>query len=223
MLGDTVVGHEVRVTHVALVVGEVDGAELAADFVEGNGSLVKHLLVFVVMESRKSAIFSLQTQGVSRRLQVHDQHIEYIIFFQPQISGIIATGNRTCIVLVYFTWFLNNIRWLLRRLHMLRRVIGRIVFAARFSFIDVHYLMRVKNKLLAMFCIIQTYLGQIVILVVVFNRHYFLLHLEKGVHICVMVQNRIQNFVLFIKIWFKLFFDLIFQNISLMNIHTVHH
>jgi len=51
MLGDAVVGHEVGVAHVALVVGEVDGAELAADFVESYGSIVKHLLIFVVVES----------------------------------------------------------------------------------------------------------------------------------------------------------------------------
>lgn len=49
MLCDAVVGHEVRVLHVPLIVGEVDGAELAADFVESNGSIVKHILIFVIV------------------------------------------------------------------------------------------------------------------------------------------------------------------------------
>lgn len=51
MLGDAVVRHEVWVVHVMLVVGKVDGAELATYLVESNGSIVKHLLIFVVMDS----------------------------------------------------------------------------------------------------------------------------------------------------------------------------
>ena len=37
-----------------------------------------------------------------------------------------------------------------------------------------------------------------------------------------MIQNRIQNFILFIEIGFELFFHLIFQNISFVDVSGVH-
>jgi len=104
---------------------------------------------------------------------------------------------------------------------MLRRGVGSIAFGGSFSVI--HDRVRIKYELLCMLSIIQTDLGQAEILMVVFNGHDFLFHFVKCFHVCVMLQNGIQNFILFIKVGFELFFELIFEHVSLVDVHTVHH
>lgn len=223
MLLDAVVGHEVWVMHVMLVVGEVDGTKLAADFVESNGSIVKHLLIFVVVNFREPALLSLLAQSVCRCLSVHDQDIKYIIFFQSQIRRIIRTWNRTCIILFYFTGFLNYIGRHLRWLHVPGARTICAIGSTSFRFIYINYFMGIKYKLLHMLRIIQTNLRHIPILVIILNRHGLLFHLVKSFNIRIVLQNRIQNFILLVKIRFELFFHLILQYISLVDVHAMHH